>query len=470
MTISRLPSRRGFLEGCGVGAAAALLPGAGLAAAERRPVIVMTNHNDDTLSLFEKGFEKAYPQYRMQIVWLMPPDAMRHLRHASAQSPDVWWQAAPHNHLADMAKDGFMQPLGLSTEGLPAAIGALPLEGEGDLFHASQLTAFGFFVNSKAIKAQNLPWPEDWTVLAGSAYAGKLAMSAPWTVRFGSQLLSVATRSFGWEKGWALLSAIAGNAVLMPKGLRDEVISGRQPVALHIDTVPNAEQRFRQPMERVYPRHGGIVNAGYIGLLKKAANVEGARAFAAYVLSAEGQALLPKTDLPRLPIRPDVYAALGKEQFDPFAAQAAGQFVYQPTDEGAGRSTAMAALFNGLVQDKALLSGLWGRVHAAETAGRVAEVAAARRALEEAPVAADFWKDEAIAAAFRPRRRAENAAAEASPAPPANAGPPEQAQVIPGQPNGLAIPEPAKPYVEKWRAAYRDNQARASRLLDEARA
>lgn len=43
------------------------------------------------------------------------------------------------------------------------------------------------------------------------------------------------------------------------------------------------------------------------------------RAFAAYALSAEGQALLPKTDLPRLPVRPDVYTALGKEQFDPFA-------------------------------------------------------------------------------------------------------------------------------------------------------
>ncbi|WP_024880294.1 ABC transporter substrate-binding protein [Methylosinus sp. LW3] len=463
-------SRRGFLHGCAVGALSAL-SGAAFAD-ERRPVVVMTNHNDDTLSLIERGFEKAYPQYRVQIVWLMPPDAMRHLRDASAPSPDVWWQAAPHNHLADMAKDGFMQPLGLSKEGLPAAIGALPLEGEGDLFHASQLTAFGFLVNSKAVRAQNLPWPEDWAVLAGPAYAGKVAMSDPWTVRFGSQLLSVATQSFGWEKGWALLSAIAGNAVLMQKGLRDEVISGRQPVALHVDTVPNAEQRFRQPMERVYPEHGGIVNAGYIGLLKKAANVEGARAFASYVLSAEGQSLLPKTDLPRLPVRPEVYAALGAAQFDPFAAQAAGQFAFQPADDGGGRATAMAALFNGLVQDKELLSGLWRRVHAAETAGRGgSHVAEARRALEEIPVAADFWKDEAIAAAFRPRRRPESAVSpEASPAPQASAGPPEQAQVIPGQPNGLTIPEPAKPIIEKWRAAFRENQARASRLLDEAKA
>jgi len=472
MTTSHLPSRRGFLEGCGVGAAAALLPRASFAAAERQAVVVMTNHNDDTLSLFERGFEKAYPQYKVQIVWFMPPDAMRYLRNVSNPSPDVWWQAAPHNHLADMAKDGFMQPLGLSKEGLPAAIGALPLEGEGDLYHASQLTAFGFFVNSKAIKDQNLPWPDDWSVLAGPAYAGKVAISDPWTVRFGSQLLSVALRSFGWEKGWALLSAISGNAVLMPKGLRDEVISGRQPVALHIDTVPNAEQRFRQPMERVYPKHGAIVNAGYIGLLKKSGNVDGARAFAAYALSAEGQALLPKTDLPRLPVRPDVYTALGKEQFDPFAAQAAGQFVYQPTDEGGGPSTALAALFAGLVQDKDLLSKLWGRVHAAETARRGAKAAEARRALEQAPVAGDFWKDEAIAAAFRPQRRPETAApAEGGPGQPDGAGrPPEQAQVIPGQPNGLTLPEAAKPYVEKWRAAWRDNQSRAMRLLDEAKA
>jgi phosphoglycerate transport regulatory protein PgtC len=464
MTSSRYPTRRSLLEGCVAGASAALLPRAGFAAAERQAVTVLTNHNDDTLSLFEKGFEKAYPQYRLKFVWLMPPDAMRYLRDASHPSPDVWWQAAPHNHLADMAKEGFMQPLGIPTEGLPGAIGDLPLQGEAALYRATQLTAFSFFVNGAAIRAQSLPWPQDWPVLAGPEYAGRVAMSDPWAVRFGSQLLSVATQSFGWEKGWALLSAIAGNAVLMPNGLRDEVISGRQPVALHIDTVPNAEQRFRQPMERVYPTHGAIVNAGYIGLLKQAGDVEGARAFAAYVLSREGQALLPKTDLPRLPIRPDVYAQLGKDQFNPFAAQAAGQFVYQPTDEGGGRATALAALFAGLVQSKDQLGKLWGRVHAAEGVGRAASVAEARRALEQAPVRADFWKDETLAAAFRPPRRSGNAPG------PEGAAAPQQAQVIPGQPNGLTLPFAAVPYVEGWRAAWRDNQARAARLLDEAKA
>jgi len=474
MPLSRNASRRRFLEGCVAGAALSTLPRAGFAAAEKRAVTVLTNHNDDTLSLFEKGFEKAYPQYRLKFVWLMPPDAMKYLRDTTNPSPDVWWQAAPHNHLADMAKEGFLQPLGITTDGLPPAIGVLPLQGEGDFYRASQLTAFSFFVNSAAIRAQNLPWPQDWPVLAGPEYAGRVAMSDPWTVRFGSQLLSVATQSFGWEKGWALLSAIAGNAVLMPNGLRDEVLSGRQPVALHIDTVPNAEQRFRRPMERVYPTHGAIVNAGYIGSLKQAGNVEGARAFASYVLSSEGQALLPKTDLPRLPIRPDAYALLGKEQFNPFAAQAAGQLVYQPTDESGGRSTALAALFAGLVQDKDQLSKLWGRVHAAEGTGRAASVAEARGALEKISVAADFWKDEALADAFRPSRRAATA-----PGPEGGsqrsggegrAQGPQPAQVIPGQPNGLTLPDAAKPYVESWRAAWLDNQARAARLLDEAKA
>jgi phosphoglycerate transport regulatory protein PgtC len=467
MSLSHLASRRRFVEGLAVGVAFSSLPAAAVAAAERQAVTILTNHNDDTLSLFEKGFEKAHPQYRLKIVWFMPPDAMKYLRDASNPSPDVWWQAAPHNHLADMAKEGFLLPLGTSTDGLPPAIGALPLQGEGDFYRASQLTAFSFFVNSKAIREQNLPWPQDWPVLAGPAYAGRVAMSDPWTVRFGSQLLGVATQSFGWDKGWSLLSAIAANAVLMPKGLRDEVISGRQPVALHIDTVPNAEQRFRQPMARVYPTHGAIVNAGYIGVLKKSGNLDGARAFASYVLSAEGQALLPKSDLPRLPIRSDAYSLLGKEQFDPFAAQAAGQFVYQPTDENAGRSTALAALFSGLVQNKEQLSKLWARVHAAESVGRGASVGEARRALEQCPVAADFWNDDALSSAFRPPRRTDNAPSAERVAQPQ---PPQQAQIIPGQPNGLALPDAAKPYVDGWRAAWRDNQVRAARLLDEAKA
>ena len=261
--------------------------------------------------------------------------------------------------------DGLLQPLPEVDGGLPASIGGMPLVTVDNLTRATQLTAFSFLVNRQAITEQHLPWPSDWAVLTQPEYAGKVALTDPVKVRFGTILLDVVLQSYGWDAGWALLSAIAGNAVLLPRGLTDEVSSGRQPVALHIDIVPNAEQRFRQPLEHVYPVHGGIINAGYIGFLKHSSNPEGARAFYDFVLSAEGQRLLPRTDLPRLPVRPAVYEQLGKDQFNPFVAQANGQFTYTPS-ESSGREAVVAALFASLVDDHEQLARLWLRLHAAE--------------------------------------------------------------------------------------------------------
>lgn len=456
-------SRRRFLAIIAVGAAVALASPA-WASTSRKTVTVLTNYNDDTFSLFEEAFEKAQSEYRLKIVWLMPPDAVKFLRRGDGDSPDVWWQASPRNHIADIAGDGLLQTLPEVDNGIPASIGVMPLVTPDKLTRATQLTAFSFLVNRKAIAEQQLPWPSDWTVLAQPEYAGKLALTDPVKTRFGTILLDVVLQSYGWEVGWGLLSAIAGNAVLLPKGLTEEVSSGRQPVALHIDIVPNAEQRFRQPTERVYPAHGGIINAGYIGLLKHGRNPEGARAFYDFVLSAEGQRLLPRTDLPRLPVRPAVYAQLGKEQFNPYMAQSAGQFTYT-SGESAGQTAVVSALFAALVNNHDNLAKLWSRLHLAERKANPAHaelVAKARRLLEQVPLDAVMADGEDIKKAFRPQRGQQQASTAAD-QPVLN-----QLQVTaPAAENNSALSNAAKAFATTWAQAYSNNQAQAAKLLDE---
>lgn len=452
-------SRRRFLSGLAAGSAALATPAWALPA--RQTITVLTNHNDDTLALFEEAFEKAQARYRLKFIWLMPPDAMKLLRRKDSSTPDVWWQAAPHNHLEDLSKEDILQPLGIASDGLPAAIGKQPLVGKDDLYRASQLTAFSFLVNRQALLDQKLPWPSDWRVLAQPAYHGKIALPDPTKVRFGSIVLDVALQGHGWEAGWALLSAIAGNARLIPGGLTDELSNARQPVSLaatypvqssplpvvvHIDTVPNAEQRLRQPLTRVYPAHGGIINAGYIGITKRSQEVDGARAFAAFVLSAAGQKLLPRTELPRLPVRPAVYAELGKEQFNPpfnpFAAEAAGQLPYQPSNS-VSRSALLETLFAALIANHSDLSQQWQRLQRAERQAeplQFSRMAEARRALEFVPLSASLAGSEEIKQAFVPIANKEG--------------------------KNLLSPA-AQQFQQTWLAAYRAKQAEAARLLDE---
>lgn len=436
--------RRRFLVGLAMLAVVSVLPALPVqAATERQTIVVLTNHNDDTLALFEEAFEKAQSRYRIKLVWLMPPDALKMLKREDSDTPDVWWQAAPHNHIGDVAKEGFLQPLGITTDGLPSSIGNMPLVEEKDLYRTSQLTAFSFIVNRKAIAKQHLPWPSDWSVLTQTEYAGKVALSDPAKVRFGSTLLDVALHGYGWDKGWAVLSAIAGNAVLMPNGLTDEVSSGRQPVALHLDIVPNAEQRFREPLERIYPAHGGIVNTGNIAILKRSTQLEGARAFVNFVLSDGGQRLLPRTDLPRLPVRPAVYTQLGKDQFNPFTAQAAGQFSYAEANAGGGHAALIEPLFTALVSDQPQLAKLWARLHKAEQQANpehARNVAATRHALEQVPLTEVQADSEEIKQAFRP---------------------------VKDKDGKNTLSDAAKKYTAEWLEAYRKNQAQAAKLLDE---
>jgi phosphoglycerate transport regulatory protein PgtC len=453
--VNRL-SRRRFLAGIAAGSAALCCPAWALA--DRKTVTVLTNHNDDTFSLFEEAFEKAQPQYRLKIVWMMPPDAMQFLRRDNGAGADVWWQAAPHNHLADIAKDGLLQPLAVETMGLPASIGPQTLAATDDLYRASQMTAFNFEVNTKAIADRHLPWPSDWPVLARAAYAGKIGLADPGKVRFGGLLPDVVLQSFGWEAGWALLSAIAGNAVLLPHGITDEVQSGRLAIGLHIDIVPNAEQRLRMPVERVYPAHGGIINIGFIGILKQAADADGARAFVNFVLSDAGQRLLPRTDLPRLPVRPSVYAHLAQNQFNPFTAQQQGQLTYHGNATGPN-SNVLAAVFGAMLSDHANFKRLWARLHAAEKNPNhlTQPLGEVRKLLQQVPLTADQAASDELKQAYRnDRNRGPNG--EPIPPAPADRG---------GEPAKPVKSEAALRYEAAWTEAFRQNQKQAAKLLDE---
>jgi len=479
--------RRAVLKGLGVAGLAAIASRSGAAiTASRKPITVLTNHNDDTLSLFEDAFERAQPAYRLKFIWMMPPDAMAFVRRGGA-SADVWWQAAPHNHLADLAREDYMQPLGLDTAGLPDSLGGALLAGEGDYCRATQVTAFAFMTNRAAIAAQGLPAPTDWDVLCRPAYIDRLAMPDPSKLRFGTMLIEMVLQSYGWAEGWARLSALAGNARILPDRIGHEVSSGALPVGLAVDIEPSAEQRIRQPVSWTYPAHGGILATGYVGLFKAAAEAEGGRTFARYLLSAPGQSLQFRTDLPRLPIRPDVYAAQGPDQFNPFAAEREGQFTCR-FGAGGARGPVVSALFGALTADQADLKALWQRLHAAEARGGSPKPAQARAALEAVPLSDKDANSDSVRQAFRrrpggggagavpPSRRSGDSAAPlpAGQAPggePSTINPANFARAFsngeaPGTVNGP--PEAAVPLIAAWQQAARQQRQTADRLLREA--
>lgn len=361
------PSRRAFLWGAGALAAAGA--SAPLEAAARRDVVVLTAYPDAVVSRFEAAFEKAWPRYRLRIVWRMPHDALPYLRQPGQGGVDVYWSASPRT-FTQLKAEQALRKLPLSLTGLPGRVGGSVIDDPDGYFAASEVAGYGFAVNPAYLARHGLAVPADWSDLAQPAYAGHVLVPDPVEVGFAPVLVDIPLQAYGWDNGWALWSAIAANARFVGRGgsfVSDELGAGRQGVGLSIDFFVASAIANGAPLQFVYPRQGGV-NPAHVAVTAASPNPEGAKAFVSFVLSEAGQRLLTHPDIRKLPVRPSVYAGLPADHHNPFAVAAQGGYRYD-NGRGRGRVVPVAAAFGqALVQPRAVLAPLWQKLRAADAA------------------------------------------------------------------------------------------------------
>lgn len=370
--------RRRLLGSLALGAAAFAVGRPAQAAPAR--VTVMTAYPEEVMSRIEAAFERAHPQYRLHILWRMPHDALPYLRQPAQGGVDVYWSASPRTY-AQLKSEGAFRRLEIDAAGLPDRIGRSLLADPDGYYRATEMAGYGFVVNPGALAALGVALPADWPALADPRLAGRIVLPNPARVGFAPVLVDIVLQAYGWERGWALWSEIAGLANWVGRGgtfISDEVVAGRAAVGVSIDFFVASAIANGAPLRFVYPAHGGI-NPAHVAITASAANPEGGRAFAAFVLSAEGQRLLAHPDIRKLPVRPAVYDGLAADYHRPFEAAARGAYDYD-NDAGRDRLAVVASLFEQqFIAAHDLRAALWRRVHAAEAAGR--DVAVARRLL-----------------------------------------------------------------------------------------
>lgn len=393
-------TRRRLLQALGAAAAG---PGwlAGARAQARRPVVVLTAYPEEMTARFEAAFERAHPGLRLQLVWHMPHEVPAFLRTPAGAAVDVYWSASPRTFAALKQADRLLplSPEAVPRDGLPTRLGRTELSDPDGGYLATEVAGYGWAYQPQRLAALGRPLPEDWDALADPAWAGQIALPVPARVGFAPVLVDIVLQAYGWARGWALWSAIAGNATLVGQGstfVTDEVANGRAALGLTIDFFAASAAARGAPLRFAYPRHGGL-NPAHVAVLRGAPNADGALAFVRFVLSDEGQALLGHPTIRKLPVRPSAYARLPAGQFNPFTAASAGGYDHAL---GQPRLGLLAALFEqALVADHAEHAALWRRLHAAEAAGR--PVAPARALLETAPLDEAGAADPALLQRFR---------------------------------------------------------------------
>lgn len=153
--------------------------------------------------------------------------------------------------------------------------------------------------------------PVNWNDLTKPLYRNKIAMVRP--ARSGSSHLIIEQllQTRGWLDGWAFILSLSGNLSTLTArsfGVTDGVAQGRFEIGLTIDYL--AQSKADQLDFRY--GHPVMLTSARIGLLRNGRSPKAACDFLEMVLSKEGQSLLLKPNIARVPISPAVRAAKGK--------------------------------------------------------------------------------------------------------------------------------------------------------------
>lgn len=288
-------------------AAAWVLAGWGMTAAQAGTVTVVTSFPKELTQAYKAAFEKANPEIKIEILNKNTVQGIAYVRELPVgQRPDVFWASAP-DAFEVLSGLKLLEPIGdLANKAVPAKVGSYPINAPDNLYLGQALAGYGLMWNTRYMAANKVPAPKQWADLIKPVYFGHVAMSSP--SRSGTTHLTVETllQGEGWDKGWSQLLQISGNSAAITErsfGVPDGVNNGQFGIGLVIDFFGLAGKYSGFPVEFVYPDVTAVVPAN-IALVSGGKNTAEARKFISYTVSQQGQELLYNPKISRLPILP----------------------------------------------------------------------------------------------------------------------------------------------------------------------
>jgi ABC-type Fe3+ transport system substrate-binding protein len=230
------------------------------------------------------------------------------------------------------------------------------------------------------------PPPLGWNDLLAPHLAGRIAMSHPKRSGTTQSLIEAVLQDRGWVAGWAWLLELAGqlNTITARSfGVLEGLEQGLFDIGLTIDFL--ALKRADQGMVFRYGRPILIIPAR-IAALQGGQRPHLAQAFIGFVSSPEGQLLLLRHDIRRIPVDPAIRAELAETLLP--EVRAALQFSWSRYDPvvASSRYWEVGTLFDAFVaRDFLRRRDLWRRLRALAPAD-AGQTAALRRLLRAMPV------------------------------------------------------------------------------------
>jgi phosphoglycerate transport regulatory protein PgtC len=325
----------------------------------REEVVVVTSFPASLYDPFRRAFEAKEPGFRLRMLNRKTTAAIAMVAGSRLEA-DVFWASAP-DAFEVLRGAGKLLPIPAGMPPVSPSIGGFPVDAADGTFRGFSVSGYGMMWHQPSLERAGLQPPKAIADLTDPRYRGLIAMSAP--SRSGTTHLMVETvlQRQGWRKGWEIWQRLAGNlatvtarSISVPTG----VAQGRFAVGLSIDFLGRSgtgDLGFAYPAENVFL-------PASIAVLSTARNPEGARRFAAFVLSETGQKLLAEPRINRHPAAAGL-AELDREDLFALAHSTQTGFVFDAALSGR-RYELVNILFDELITERlARLQKFW-RLHA----------------------------------------------------------------------------------------------------------
>jgi len=391
--------------------------------ASTKEVVIVTSFPKELFETYKKAFEAKYPGVTVVVKQKQTTEGVTYIRETTSKpEADIMWASAVDAFQVLKTEKLLAQyslPKEISSK-IPAKVGTFPIHDPDGFFFGFALSGYGMMWNKPYLQAHKLKPPAEWTDLIDSNYYSHLAISAP--SRSGTTHLTVEAilQAYGWEKGWALLLNMGGNMAVVTErsfGVPEGVNNGQYGIGIVIDFFGLSAISSGFPVDFAYPSMTPIVPAN-VGIVKGGPNSENAKRFVNYLLSEEGQVLLFKPDIGRLPVIPELYAKAPAGYPNPFRMKLGG------LDFNSELSSVRYGLLNSLFDQIVTfrlgeLKEAWGAIYKAEKAieeakkkkkdvtKAVAVVAEARSLATKVPVPETKANSKDFNKAFRGKEKTE---------------------------------------------------------------
>ena len=314
-------------------------------------LVVVTSYPPDTTNTVKAAFEKKHPGVKVEMLRKKTTAGIKYLQETAGNNrSDMFWASAP-DAFEVLKGDGLLQKYAVKVKGIPQKVGAFPINDPEGYYKGFAASGYGIMWNTRYLKAKKLPVPKTWADLAKPVYHGHVGMSAP--SRSGTTHLTVETllQGKGWEEGWAIWKAIAGNFKTVTErsfGVPDGVNSGQFGIGIVIDFFGLSSEASGFPVKFLYPPVTTLVPAN-IAIVSNAPHPKAAAAFIEFLLSSEGQEVLLDPKIRRLPVNPATYAKAPADFPNPFKDKSIGAAVKFDLELSKNRYNVINSLFDVMV-------------------------------------------------------------------------------------------------------------------------